>query len=214
MDLIKAIKTRRSVRFFLDEKIPKDKLNKIVGSANWAPSACNIQGWRFIVIDNQKIINKIIEMDAAYLLNKPHTGILVLYDNRTDNLEYKDNIQSAAAAIQNMLLTAHSLNIGSCWVCHLPTKKQLKKLLKIPWNYDPIAYIALGYYTEKSKESPRKYKIEQLVSYNFFNFNEQTPSVLSLRLRSKRVLRKIYYLLPIAIKKILKPITKKIEKKF
>jgi len=214
MDLIKAIKTRRSVRSFLDKKIPKDELNKIIESANWAPSACNIQGWRFIVLDNQEIINKIIEMDAAYLLNKPHTGILVLYDNRTDNLEYKDNIQSAAAAIQNMLLTAHSLNIGSCWVCHLPTKKQLRKLLKIPRNYDPIAYISLGYYTEKPKELSRKHKIEQLVSYNHFNFNEQTPSTLSLRLRSKRFLRKIYYLFPTAIKKILKPITKKIEKKF
>ena len=109
MDLIKTIKTRRSVRFFLDKKISNGDLNKIIESATYAPSSCNMQGWRFIIIEDEKIIKKITEMDAAYFLNKPHMGILVLYDNRTDNLEYQDYIQSAAAAIQNMILTAHFL---------------------------------------------------------------------------------------------------------
>lgn len=214
MDLDKAIKDRQSIRNFIDRSIEKEKIEKIIEAGTMAPSACDIQGWRFIVINNEKLKEKIVDAGGAHFIKKAPIGILILYDNRTDNVEYQDYIQSASAAIQNMLLTAHSLGLGCCWVCHLPTKKQIRNLLKIPWNYDPIAYIAIGYYKKEPRRRPRRHKTNKLIAYNVFDFNEKTPSKIELKSRIKRVLRSTYLRLPSPIKKILKPLERKVEVKF
>ena len=127
--LIRIIRSRRSIRLFDENSINEKDLNKIIEAGNYAPSYCNTQAWKFIIIKDKEIINKIVELDAAVYLKKAPVCVLVLYDKRSDNPEYKDYIQSAAACIQNMLLAAHSLGIGSCWTCHLPRKKELQKLL-------------------------------------------------------------------------------------
>lgn len=212
MELSKAIKTRRSVRKFSGKKIPKETLLKILDAANNAPSACDIQGWRFIVITNPLIKKKIIENGAAsFILNAP-VGVLVLYNNMTDNVEYSDHIQSAAACIQNMLLAAHSFNIGCCWVCHLPPKNVLRKILRIPGFYDPIAYVAMGYYDIEPADRPRKHNVNEIVSYNLYNLREKAP-LNKLKLGIKRFLRKIYFKIP--FRKYIKPhVDKRFEKKF
>ncbi len=195
MELEKAIKTRRSVRLFNDKPIEKGVLLKIIEAGNMAPSYCNTQAWRFIVIDNKDVINRLVKADAAVYLKKAPVCVVVVYDKRSDNPEYKDYLQSAAACIQNMLLTAHSLGIGSCWTCHLPRKKELQKILRIPWHYEPIAIIPFGYYTAKPKEVARKKKPEELVSYNKFELDEPVPK-RDYKLHLKRTCRRVYYYLP------------------
>ena len=196
MNILSAIKSRRSVRKFSKRIVTNQVIEQIISSCIWAPSACDVQGWRFIVITEDSIKRHIVEMGAASFIKGSPAGILVLYDNRTDNLEYMDHIQSASAAIQNMLLAAHSMGLGSCWVCHLPPKKQIRRLLKIPHNYDPIAYVAMGYFDIKLKPRPRKKEISQLISYNCYKINESIPPKVNLRLSAKRILRKGYYKLP------------------
>ena len=90
---------------------------KVIEAGMWAPSACNLQNWKFIVIDNQNLKEKLVDWGAAIFIKHAPMAILVLYDNRTANIEYQDHIQSAAAAIQNMLLAAISLELGTCWIC-------------------------------------------------------------------------------------------------
>lgn len=214
MELNKVIKGRRSIRNYVDRPIEKEKIEKIIEAGTMAPSACDIQGWRFIVINNKKLKEKIVNAGGAHFIKNAPVGILVLYDNRTDNVEYMDYIQGASAAIQNMLLTAHSLGLGSCWVCHLPTKKQLRSLLKIPWYYDPIAYITIGYHKKEPRSRPRRHETNKLTAYNIFDFDEKTPSKIYLKSRIKRILRGIYLRLPTPIKKILKPLERKVEVKF
>ncbi len=213
MDLFDAINFRRSIRRYSDKKISREDIEKIVEASIHAPSACDIQGWKFIVIDNPELMKEIVNMGAASFIKNAPFGILVLYDNKTDNLEYMDHIQSAAAAIQNMLLAAYALGIGGCWVCHLPRKQELRKLFGIPKNYDPIAYIAMGYPKEGSKSRPRKYGVKELISYNKFDFVEGETPDIDINLHLKRFFRRLYYLLP--FRKYLKPIVdKKFEKKF
>ena len=213
MELYEAIKQRRSARKFLDKDVSNNDLKKIIDAANHAPTACDIQGYRFIIVNDKKVKQRIVDNGAASFIMGAPAGILVLYDNRTRNIEYDDNVQSGAAAIQNMLLMAYSLGIGSCWICHLPTKRQLRKILKIPHNYDPLAYIALGYPLKKIKERPRRHKTEELMSYNKFSFKEKTPSRIKLRLWVNRLGRRVYYKLP--MRKYIKPIVDKLfEKKF
>ena len=122
MDIITAIKTRRSVRKFKKDPVPMDLLKNIIEMATWAPSATNRQGWRFIIIDDSRIKQEIIDNGGAVIINNSPCGILVIYDENTRNFRYRDFIQSGAAAIQNLLLAAHNYGLGACWVCNCQPK--------------------------------------------------------------------------------------------
>lgn len=213
MELEQAIYSRRSIRKYIDKPVEKEILEKIINAGMWAPSACNVQGWKFIVIDDKKVMNDIIENGAAAFLKNAHQAIVVLYDNQTDNTEYNDYVQSASACIQNMLLMAHSLSVGTCWVNFLPSKKKFRKILNVPSSYDPIALISLGYYDQKINDRPRKYPQNELIYWNKYD-GSVAENKKGLKLRIKRIMRKVYFALPPSIKKKLGFILNKKEKKF
>jgi len=195
MELFEAVYGRRSVRSYSGKKISGEDLEKVLDAGRYAPSACDIQGWRFVVIDSDKVKKDLVDMGAASFIEKAPIGVLVAYDNQTDNLEYMDYVQSAAACIQNMMLAAHSLGIGCCWICHLPRKKDIRRLLSIPTHYDPIAYVAMGYPEKEPRRKERKRSLEALTSYNRYRAeNDNARSRLHLGI--KRVMRKAYYRLP------------------
>ena len=201
MDFISLIKTRRSIRLFQDKKIDRETAKKIIEMATYAPSACNIQGWRFIIVDKQDKKQEMVDYGGSINIKNAPLGILALYDNRTKNTEYRDDIQSAAAAIQNMLLTIHNLGLGACWICHLPSKKQLRKIFNIPSVISPIAYIAIGYKKNEPKEMVRKYNLNKIVSFNEFSSNIKIEEIKQSNLLIKKILTKIYLLMPVFIKR-------------
>ena len=127
MELKEAISKRRSTRKFSDKEISRDVLEEIITAGNLAPSGCNNQDWRFVIIDSPSLKARIVEEGGAKFIQEATLGILVTYNNCSDNLEYRDYIQSASAAIQNMLLAATSLGVGSCWICQLPLKSTLRR---------------------------------------------------------------------------------------
>lgn len=212
MDFLSIIKTRRSIRSFQEKKIDRETIKKIIEIAIYAPSACNIQGWKFIVVDNDKIKQQVVDRGGSINIKRAPMGILVLYDNRTKNIEYADYVQSAAAAIQNLLLAAHYLGLGACWTCHLPPKKQVRKIFKIPNILSPIAYILVGYKKNESVAVPRKYGFDEIVSFNEFSQKISIEKISGLKLFIKKILMKIYYLMPLFIKK--KWLNKYVDKKF
>ncbi len=199
MDLFKAIKGRRTIRRYVDKIVEKDKIERIIDAANWAPSACNRQAWKFVVIDNHELRDKLVKNGIIHLRDIP-VGIFVFYDNRTNNVHYYDYIQSASAAIQNMLLTAYSLGLGSNWVCHLPRKNRLRKMFNVPWYFEPIALVTMGYYDKKVNEVRRLHEVNEIVSYNKFDFEIKRysklyykiirPKLVKVKAISLRILRK------------------------
>jgi len=214
MDIQNAIKNRRSVRKFLPKPVEPKIINRIIESANWAPSACNIQGWRFIVVDDQKLKEKIVEQGGAKLIKDAPLGILVVYDQRTENLEYQDHIQSASAAIQNLLLSAYNQGLGSCWTCHLPNKEELKRIFNIPPSHTPVAYVALGYPAGEPQTVSRHYELNQIIGHNKFPADSVISASIE-KLSAKRTLRKIYFFLPAPFKKLVAPLVDKyFTKKF
>ena len=208
MRLQDAIYNRVTIRKFKDKSIPKEQIRKIIDAAIRAPSACNIQGWKYIIISDSKLKIRLISAGTISFIKNAPIGVLMLYENQNENIAYHDNIQSAAASIQNMILTAHSMGIGCCWICHLPRKKELRKILNIPKQYDPIAYIAMGYYLKEPKPMPRKYSVDEVVSYNKFIFDKISNKNKLLGL--KRIIISLYRFMP--FKNSLLPFTKKFEK--
>lgn len=200
MEFQEVVFGRRSVRNFLDRPIDKEKLNQLIEAAIHAPSASNKQAWKFIVIDDENIKKTICSMNGSVvkagseIILRAPIGIVVLYRNDVSKnyIQYRDTIQSAAAAIQNMQLMAYNIGLGTCWICKLPLQKTLKKLLNIPRVYDVIAYVALGYpkndlddHTVKHFKDDineamirkRKYTIDDVVSYNLFKEHNECEEI-------------------------------------
>lgn len=213
MDLDKAIKTRRSVRFFTEKKVSHDKIIKIIEAANYAPSATDKQAWRFIIIDEKEKLSRLSNEGGAYFVEKAPLAMLILYEKNTDNIEYQDHIQSASAAIQNMQLKITALGLGSCWVANLPSKKTVRKIFNILNNYDPIALVVIGYPKNKPTTIPRKHTVDDIISYNIFQLKEKQNSYFPYKIKIKRIFRKVYFSLPFIIKKNLLPIARKFEKR-
>lgn len=213
---MEVIRKRRSIRRFKPDSVPEDLIKKIIEAAVWAPSACNIQGWRFIIVDDQKIKEKIVDDGGAVIIKNAPVGILVIYDNQTKNIEYQDHIQSAAAAIQNMLLSAACLGLGASWICDLPPMGKLRKIFKIPPTFSPIAYVLLGYKEREPIEIARLHPLEKLINYNVFSSEFPQENKNTARLFLYRIARKFYFSLPSKFKKrfLNKFVDKKFVKKF
>ena len=86
MTILDVLGRRRSIRIYKPDPVPEDVLTEILKAGQMAPSACNKQNWKFIVIDDDKIKQTLVDMGAAIFIKKAPVGILVLYDNRTQNI--------------------------------------------------------------------------------------------------------------------------------
>ncbi len=213
MPLLDAVFTRRTVRSYREEPVPFDEFEKLIELSMHAPTSCNEQRWKVIYIDDSKILNELYMRGSAAFLKNKRQAFLLLYNNHIDNVEYRDDIQSGAAFITTFSLLAHSVGVGSCWICHLPNKRELRRMFGVNRMYDPIALVSFGYYREKVKVIPRKKGAEQLISRNTFDFEnlvfEKNKNVLA-----RRIFRWCYYRVPAFLRRKLRRFTMKYEKKF
>ncbi|MBN2121018.1 MAG: nitroreductase family protein [Candidatus Omnitrophica bacterium] len=155
--IYKLILERRSIRKFKQKKILKSLLTKIINAARLAPSAANLQITEFLVVDKEDLLKKIFPYTrwAGYLKGKGTPGenqtpcayvFILISRERTSNPDLRD----VGACAQNLILTALSFGIASCWLASID-RESLKKLLKIPSKYELDSIVALGYPAQKSK---------------------------------------------------------------
>jgi nitroreductase len=215
MELVTAIEKRRSVRKFLDKKVEEHIIKEIIRLGTWGPTACNRQGWRFIVVTDKPLMFQIAQKIGNPIISRAPVGIFVLYNKFTINLDYADNIESAAACIENMLLATTRFDLGACWINHLPPKSYLYKLFKIPKRYDIVAYIALGYPSQYPKALRRKYSdVGELISYNEFKMEKE----IETRKQNKIVLfllfklKDLYFASPNIVKKFFSKVFNTIQR--
>ena len=142
---MELINTRRSVRKYKNDKLNRDDIMKVLKAGMQAPSARNQQPWEFIVIEDLKIIEKIklVSSGAKNIENAPCV-IAVLFK---DNIEVPFNffaVQDLGACVQNILLEATHLQLGSLWVgVHNDRQKAFQEAAET--NKNIYAFIALGY---------------------------------------------------------------------
>ncbi|QQG38515.1 MAG: nitroreductase family protein [Candidatus Woesearchaeota archaeon] len=179
MELIKAIKERRSIRRFKKKKLPIKIVRRIIEAATYAPTACNKQLYEFVIVDKKEIKNKLVEEAGAveFFRNAP-VIVYALYSNRVTKENYA-NYQSAAAAVQNMLLYAHSIGIGACWSSACGDRDKLRKILEVSPYMDIICAIPMGYPDEKPKMPPKK-KLDHMIHYNKFTSRHEKYDTKSI----------------------------------
>ncbi len=163
MDVFECMKSRRSVRKFLEVPVEWDKIGKILDAASFAPSAGNLQTWKFIIVRDADKRHKIAEASLQqWWMEKAPIFIIVCAEMRRIRQFYGVRgerlyaIQSCAAAAQNMLLAAHDLGLGACWVSAFD-ENRVSAILSIPEDAEirPQAIIPIGYPGEKPKAPPR-----------------------------------------------------------
>ena len=145
---MEAISTRRSVRSFTSKPIAKEIVEELLRAAMSAPSAGNEQPWQFVVIDDRKMLDRIIDVNPnAKMCKEAQAAILVCGD--TSKEKYPGFwVQDCSAAAQNILLAAHDKGIGSVWTGVYPIEERVegfRRLLGLPENVVPFCLVPLGY---------------------------------------------------------------------
>lgn len=151
-DIHALIQTRRSIRKYKQEEISLVILKQICDDARFTPSPGNLQPWEFLIIHGRESANNVFD-HLEWLGGAPENGKTpVAYIVLLMSKEYSDEWSCLAclgACGQNILLSAWSYGIGSCWIGSINNQKTLKKILKIPERLYIFSIIALGYPAEK-----------------------------------------------------------------
>lgn len=184
MELMEAIKTRRSIRKFTDEPVPREKLEKIIEAAMWAPSGQNLQPWYFVALtkdedlaflisemgttafserkklevrfkNNPEVVEETLEFLSA--MGGARTILLAFLNKPTYSEDMIPScIESVSAAMQNAVLMAHAEGIASCWVEAVCQAGDALHEKFAPEHGKLIGGIILGYPAMEAREIPRK----------------------------------------------------------
>ena len=154
MDTLKAINTRRSIRKYKNKKIPTVIVKQLIEAGRNAPSAFNSQPWVFILItklETKKIIVK-AKGGGDFIATAPLV-IACCYDQTKSKSKYHD-IENVAVATENILLTAHALGLGACYLGGFDpenplVEEMISKALKLPSHIKLVCLISIGYPDEK-----------------------------------------------------------------
>jgi nitroreductase len=169
MECIEAIKGRRSIRKFKDRAVGKEIIDELLNAAKMAPSAGNLQARDFIVVSNKITKQKLTKaaLGQSFIEQAPVVIVVIANIERSSRI-YKSRgelyaIQDATAGIENMLLVAHSMGLGACWVGAFD-ENEVIELLGIPDKTLPVAMIPVGYPDEQPAAPPRM-AMERLVHW-------------------------------------------------
>ncbi len=176
METLEAISTRRSIRRFRDRPVEWYLIGKILYAGHQAPTAGNLQDYRFMVVTNPDLKAKVAEaaLEQNWIEEAPVIIVVFaefikakrFYGIRGERLY---TIQDSAAAVENMLLAAHDLGLGACWVGAFE-EDRLCTELGIPDYARPQAIIPIGWPYE-DVPAPPKYKLQDMVFFNRWGDN-------------------------------------------
>ena len=161
MKLDEAIKKRRSIRAYKPRDVPDAVVEKLIEAASSAPSAGNIQPWRFVIARNPEVKKELAQAaDQAFIEEAPVVIVVCANEKRAETgygVRGKTLycIQDTAAATQNIHLTAYSLGLGTCWIGAF-NEDQAKKAVNAPEEMRPVAMIPVGYADEAPAQRNRR----------------------------------------------------------
>ena len=174
MDTIECIYTRRSIRKYKDIPIEWELVGRIVEAGSLAPTAGNIQDFRFIVVQDETKRKQLAEACLQqYWMESAPTIIVACAEIKRAKLFYGVRgerlytIQNVATAMENMLLAAHNFGLGACWVGAFD-ENMVKRICGIPDYARAHAIMTLGHPDEQPPK-PQQYKLENLFYFEKYN---------------------------------------------
>ncbi|HOL22548.1 MAG TPA: nitroreductase family protein [bacterium] len=158
VEALKVLKERRSIRRYQEKEVPDDVIKDIIDCARFAPTARNLQPWKFVVIIDGTLRKKIADIsDYGKFIADAPVCIAVFCEDT------KYYIEDGSAATTYILLAAKAYGLGSCWVAgdKKPYAEEIRRLLNVPAGYKLVSLISIGY-PEGSVPEPSKKSLEEV----------------------------------------------------
>jgi len=165
MSLLDLILSRRSIRRYENKDIPEEVLQQILETGRQAPSAANRQPIHFVIVTDRDILKNLCDNLINRFVKYAPVAIVGCADIKS-LLTGKWAVVDTTIAMENMVIAALTLGIGSCWIgaCN---EKKVKELLKIPDKWKFVALLTFGYPAEQPKQRKKK-PFEKMFSFNSF----------------------------------------------
>ncbi len=170
MDVLQAIRERRSIRAFQDHPIPQEAIEALIEALTWAPSAGNLQSRHFFFVFNATLRSRLVDaaLGQDFIAEAPLV-IVACADHERIRWRYRDRgvhlycLLDVAAAVQNLMLAAHAHGLGTVWVAAFD-EAAVSRLLNLPASLRPVTLVPVGYPAERPSP-PRRLPREQLITF-------------------------------------------------
>lgn len=172
MEVLEAIRKRRSIRKYKRDPIQEDAFQRILEAGRLAPSGKNFQPWKFIIVRDEGIKRKLAEASARQYFIAEAPIIIVACGFPEQSYARLGRYMSSwvvdvAIAVEHMMLQATAEGLGTCWIGAFE-EKEVKKILQVPEEVRVLGLTPLGYPAENPEARPRK-PLEQIISYDLYS---------------------------------------------
>ncbi|MFC1846898.1 nitroreductase family protein [Chloroflexota bacterium] len=181
MSLLDLIKHRRSVRNFLDKPVERNKIKLCLEAARLAPSACNSQPWKFIIVDDRELKDRLSRAAFSGIYSttsfaKKAPVIVAVVSEKTKFIARAGNLLrntrfyliDIGIATEHFVLQAEELELGTCWIGWF-NEKAVKSILNVPKDRRIEVLIAVGYYDRgKTGYSHKREPMEKITASNSY----------------------------------------------
>lgn len=177
-NFLNLCKQRHSVRKYLPKKVPKEKILRCIEAARIAPSAENLQPWRYMIIDKEPLLSAIKKTAFGGIYShtkwaKTSPVIIVILAKYNLPIKFISSIWKKmdyylldiGIATQQLVLQAEDMELGTCWIGWFNVKKT-QKLLQLPKKYKLIGLLTLGYFNKKKNLQKKRKKINEIAWFN------------------------------------------------
>lgn len=174
----RLIRDRRSLRRYLDKPVEREKILTCLEAARWAPSAENVQPWRFLVIDYPQQKNEFAHQvfSGIYRVSRfaCKAPVLIMILARLDVIANRigKQIQNVpfylidiGIAGEHIVLQAQELGLGTCWIGWF-NKKKARKFFKVPLKYKIVSLLSMGYPKKKPSAAKKRKELDQIAWFN------------------------------------------------
>lgn len=173
MNVLEAIRKRYSCRAYKDKPIEADKLQQVLEAARLAPSAKNLQDWRFVVVTEKEKKKRLAEAanNQTFIAGAGAIIIACSISDYVMRCGQPVGPIDVAIALENMCLQATELGLASCWIGSFYPDK-VKPVANIPKNVTIIELLAIGYPADSQKQ-PSREPMERIMSFETWLFEEK-----------------------------------------
>lgn len=181
MDFMKLVEIRQSCRKYLRKPVPRAAVLQCLEASRLAPSACNSQPWKFVVVDDHALKDRISEkiFSGIYSMNRfaRDAGALIAVVSERGKFmsslggqirHTKYYLIDIGIACEHFILQARELGLGTCWIGWFD-EKPLKKILGVPGNKKIDAVIALGYPSEEGVRPKVRKTLREIAAFNGYS---------------------------------------------
>ncbi len=180
-DILELIKSRRSVTKYLPKPVEWEYISRIIDAGRHAPSCGNLQNWKFVLVTEPPLRKELAEaaVQQYWMITAPVHIVICAEPEKAERYygirgERLYTVQNCAAAVENMLLEAHSLGLGACWVGAFD-EEMVKRTIKAEEFARPQAIITIGYPAEIPPKPP-KYPLNAVMYFNRWRRVERDPA--------------------------------------